>query len=88
MNYESELCLCVIRTAFILPILLKKFLKQKQTEQKGDEHCPIETLVCNCWTNDYTLDQLVLNVSMFVTLITQTSLDLCTYIANFHSIPF
>jgi hypothetical protein len=20
--------------------------------------CPLETLVCNCWTNDYTLDQL------------------------------
>jgi hypothetical protein len=58
--YERELR--VIRGVFIPPILLKKkFLKKKQTERNGDKHtliCPIETLVCNCWTNDYTLDQL------------------------------
>jgi hypothetical protein len=39
----------------------KTFLKQKQTEQNGDKHtciCPMETLVCNCWTNDCTHYQL------------------------------
>jgi hypothetical protein len=31
------------------------------TKRKKDKHtgiCPIETLVCNCWTNDYTPDQI------------------------------
>jgi hypothetical protein len=59
--YESELFLHVIRGVFIPPILLKRFLKRKRTERNGDKHtwiCPIETLVWNCWTNDYTLDQL------------------------------
>jgi hypothetical protein len=40
---------------------VKSFLKRKKTEQNGDKHtwiCPIETLICNCWTNYYTLDQL------------------------------
>ena len=39
----------------------KTFLKQKQTEWNGDKHtwiCPIETLFCDCWTNDYILHQL------------------------------
>jgi hypothetical protein len=58
---ESELCLSVIRGVFILPILLKNILKRKQMERNRDKHtwiCPIETIVCNCRTNDYTLDQL------------------------------
>ena len=35
--------------------------KWKQMEQNRDNHkliSPTKTLVCNCWTNDYTLDQL------------------------------
>jgi hypothetical protein len=39
----------------------KTFLKWMQTELNGDKYtwiCPIETLIFNCWTNDYTLDQL------------------------------
>jgi hypothetical protein len=39
----------------------KTFRKQKQTEWSGDKHtwiCSKETIVCNCWTNDCTIDQL------------------------------
>jgi hypothetical protein len=56
------LCLSVIRGSFHR-FCWKTFLKRKQTKLNkiGDKHtwiCPIETLVCNCWTNDYNLDQL------------------------------
>jgi hypothetical protein len=54
-------CVYAWSGVFILPIVEKRFLKQKQTEQNGDKHswiCPIETLVCNWWTNDYTTYQL------------------------------
>ena len=39
----------------------KIFLKQKQAERFGDKNtwiCPIDTHICNYWTNDYTLEQL------------------------------
>ena len=35
--YESELGLHVIRGVFNPPILLKTFIKRKQTEQNGDK---------------------------------------------------
>ena len=37
-------------------------------EQNGDKHtwiCPIEALVCKCWTYDYTLDQLDAGKAVF-----------------------
>ena len=37
----------------------KHFLTGSKWNETGiNIPCPIETLVCNCWTNDYTLDQL------------------------------
>ena len=39
----------------------KCFANGSKQKQNGDKHtwiCPIETLFCNCWTNDYTVDQL------------------------------
>ena len=50
----------------------KTFLiKQKQMERNGDKHtwiCPIETLACNCWTNEKTLGQLDADLSTCVFL--------------------
>ena len=94
--YESELCLRLIRAVFILPILLKRFITRKQTEQNGDNYtgiCPIETIVCNCWTNDYTLYQLDAGKSVQGStechcLSPQNCLSawpVCNYIVNFHS---
>ena len=93
--YESELCFCVIRGVFVPLILLKRFLNgNKQNEDKHTRICPIETLVCNCWTNDYTLDQLDAGKSVqsgiecvchISVTICHISLNICTHVVNFQS---
>ena len=55
---------------------------------------PIETLVCNCWTNDYTLDQLdagksvqgsIECVTVYYLDYSKFSRPVYTYVVNFHS---
>jgi hypothetical protein len=83
----------MIRDVFIPTILLKTFLKRKEAERNGDKRtciCPIETLVCNCWTNDYTLDQLDAGKSVqgVIECVTICHLDDANLSLEHYKLPF
>ena len=82
-------CGCVIKVHSFCWFCWKTFLKWKQRVQNVVKHtwiCPIETLICNCWTNDYTLVQLDAgkNVQYGIECVTVCHLDYSKWFRPVH----